>query len=252
MAHGRRSDVPFPRPPHPATDHASPILRGDVTKGSIRSLVVLAALAVSSTVLHAQTDGTCIPVAERAGREFGCFITAREELGRLPASPALYWHLDTYPTRAAAERARAKRSTVVESLGRTWLFTIAPKGWRPPRARRGERVARIGPLPLVVADSFAAVYMEAVFKPGMSSVVHRHPGAEAWYTLEGSQCVETPAGKLTQRANERGMIVPGGPPMRLTGTGTGPRRSVVLILQDATKPRSTHAPDWTPRNLCGA
>src|SRR4051794_39889930 len=90
-------------------------------------LLLLAAIISGTLVtrpLHAQTDGTCIPVAERAGRAFGCFITARQELGRLPKSPALYWHLDTFPTRAGAERARDARSTVVESLGKIWLFTI--------------------------------------------------------------------------------------------------------------------------------
>jgi hypothetical protein len=199
--------------------------------------------------LHAQTDGTCIPLAERAGREFGCFITARQELGHLAAKPELYWHLDSYSSRDVAERARASRSTVVESLGRIWLFTIAPAEWRP---RGGKRVARIGPLPLVAADSLAAVYMEGVFQPGMSSVVHRHPGAEAWFTLDGSMCVETPNGALNQRAGEPGVVVRDGLPMRLTGTGTGPRRSLVLILQDATKPRSTPAHDWTPKGLCGS
>jgi quercetin dioxygenase-like cupin family protein len=136
---------------------------------------------------------------------------------------------------------------VVESLGKTWLFTIAAADWQP---RAGQRVAVIGPLPLVDADSIAAVYMEAAFQPGMHSVVHRHPGAEAWYTLEGSQCLETPDGTLEQRAGDPGVLVAGGVPMMLTGTGTGPRRSVVLILQDATKPRSTPASDWTPRGLC--
>jgi len=97
----------------------------------------------------------------------------------------------------------------------------------------------------------AAVYMEGVFQPGMSSVVHRHPGAEAWYTLDGSMCVETPNGALKQRAGEPGIVVRDGLPMRLTGTGSGPRRSLVLILQDATKPRSTPAHDWTPKGLCG-
>ena len=116
----------------------------------------------------------------------------------------------------------------------------------------GKRVARIGPLPLVAADSLAAVYMEGVFQPGMSSVVHRHPGAEAWYTLEGSMCVETPNGALNQRAGQPGVVVRDGLPMRLTGIGTGPRRSLVLILQDATKPRSTPAHDWMPKGLCGA
>ncbi len=210
-------------------------------------LVAFAIVACMATPLAAQADITCVPVAERAGRAFGCFITAREELGRLPTSPRLYWHLDTYATRAAAERARASRSTVVESLGKIWLFTIARKNWRP---RGGRHVARIGPLPIVPADSVAAVYMEGIFQPGMNTMVHRHPGVETWYTLEGAMCLETPEGKLTQRAGEAGVMVRGGVPMMLTGIGTGPRRSVVLILQDATKPRSTHAPDWKPRGLC--
>jgi hypothetical protein len=216
------------------------------------SRVVLLGATISGAIavrpLHAQTDGTCIPVAERAGRAFGCFITARKELGRLPKDPVLYWHLDTFPTRAAAERARDTRSTVVESLGRIWLFTIAPFGWRP--SLPGTRVARIGPLPLVAADSLAAVYMEGVFQPGMNSVVHRHAGVEAWFTLEGSMCLETPTGTVRQTAQDTGVFVPAGVPMMLTGTGTGPRRSVVLILQDATQPRSTPAPDWKPRGLC--
>jgi quercetin dioxygenase-like cupin family protein len=203
---------------------------------------------VAARSLRAQADVTCIPVAERGGREFGCFITARQELGRLPEAPPLYWHLDTFPTRAAAERARAPRSTVVESLGRIWLFTIAPEGWQP--SSPGTRVARIGPLPLVAADSLAAVYMEGVFRPGMNTVVHRHAGVEAWFTLEGSMCLETPSGTMVQAANDTGVLVPAGVPMMLTGTGNRPRRSVVLILQDATKPRSTLAPDWTPRGLC--
>lgn len=205
-------------------------------------------LAIAPTVsLVAQTDGTCVPVSERAGREFGCFITAREVLGPLPSRPRLYWHLDTYPTLAAAQAAKDARGTVVESFGRIWLFTIASAEYRPAG---GARVARIGPLPLVVAEQFAAVYMEGVFRPGMTSVVHRHPGVEAWYTLEGSMCLESPEGRLVQRAGDPGVLMPGGLPMILTGTGTGPRRSIVLILQDAALPRSTPAPDWTPQGLC--
>jgi quercetin dioxygenase-like cupin family protein len=211
-------------------------------------LAVVATTMMPCTSLGAQTDGTCIPVSARAGRTFGCFITARQELGSLPSQPPLYWHLDTYVTRAAADRARAARSIVVESLGRIWLFTIAPSDWAP--SVPGTRVAQIGPLPLVPADSLAAVYMEGVFKPGMNTVVHRHAGVEAWFTLEGSMCLETPAGILTQAAGDSGVLVPAGVPMMLTGTGTGPRRSVVLILQDATQPRSTPAMDWTPRGLC--
>ena len=223
--------------------HSAPV-RSTIVRVAVFGLL---AIFLSPRALRSQTDGTCIPVAERAGRAFGCFITARQELGRLPSAPALFWHLDTYRTRAAAVAAAVPRSTVVESLGRIWLFTIAPADWRP---RRGTRVSRIGPLPLVAADSLAAVYMEGVFKPGMNTVVHRHDGAEARFTLEGSMCLETPSGTLTQSAGDSGVLVRAGVPMMLTGTGTVPRRSVVLILQDATKPRSTPARDWTPRGLC--
>lgn len=210
----------------------------------VTALVTLSALV--ATTSQAQTEG-CEPIAERAGRDFGCFITAREELGSLPTDSALYWHIDAFASRAAADAARAERSTVVESLGRLWLFTIADAGWRPAT---GKRIASVGPLPLVKASAYAAVYMEGVFRPGMRSPVHRHPGVEAWYTLEGEQCLETPRGRLGQRAGDAGVMVPGGLPMMLTGTGSGVRRSLVLILQDAAQPRSMLATDWKPAGLC--
>jgi quercetin dioxygenase-like cupin family protein len=203
-------------------------------------------LALSGTTLLAQTRD-CEPVADRAGRTLGCFITLRQELGRLPRDTALFWFIDSLPDSSTYAPPSHTRSAVVHSLGATWLFTLAAQG-TPSVA--GRRVKAIGPLPLVTADSFAAVYMEGVFQPGMESPVHRHPGPEAWYTVEGAQCLETPQGRLVQRAGDGGVIVPGGDPMRLTGVGTSIRRSLVLILQDATKPRNTHATDWTPRDLC--
>lgn len=219
-----------------------------LTNGSlpvIGFLLQLASLSLACSAL-AQTGGTCVPVSEREGREFGCFITAREILSRLPDAP-LYWHIDTFPTRAAAETAKRQNSTVVESLGTVWLFTIAEADWR---SSDGKAVAKIGPIPLVKADQYAAVYMEGVFQPAMASEVHRHPGAETWYTLDGEMCVETPEGKQIQRPGGPNVIVPAGLPMELIGTGTSVRRSLVLILQDASKPRSVRADDWTPKGLC--
>ena len=210
----------------------------------VTALVTLSSLVAKAAT--AQTEGS-EPVAERAGRAFGCFITAREELGPLPKDSAFYWHIDAFATHAAADAARAQRSTVVESLGRLWLFTIAEPGWRPAT---GDRIASVGPLPLIKSDAYAAVYMEGVFRLGMRSPIHRHAGVEAWYTLEGEQCLETPRGKLVQRAGDPGVMVPAGLPMILTGTGSGVRRSLVLILQDAAQPRSMLATDWAPAGLC--
>jgi quercetin dioxygenase-like cupin family protein len=187
----------------------------------------------------------CRPAIERTG-ELGCWIMVDAELGTLPQDP-VFWHLDAYATRAEAETAKGSRGIVVESLGRVWLFTIDVAGWRPSG---GERVAQVGPLPVEADISYSAQYMEAIFTPGMTAPAHRHSGPEAWYTLSGETCLETPEGIMVGRAGGSHVIVPGGPPMHLTATGTETRRALVLILHDSTQPATTPASDWTPRGLC--
>jgi quercetin dioxygenase-like cupin family protein len=176
----------------------------------------------------AQVPGACnTPVGERSS-EVGCYLTAIEALGALPEG-AWFWHLHTYPTRAAAEAAKGARGTVVESFGKVWLYTIAEERWLPPG---GERVAVIGPLPIVAGKQYTARYMEAVFSPGMRARPHRHSGPEAWYVISGTQCLETPEGITIAHAGE-GAIVAAGPPMSLASVGTETRRSVLLVLHDS-------------------
>jgi len=200
-------------------------------------LALCASLDVSAQI--------CRPVSERTG-EPGCWITAHAVLAELPQAP-VFWHLDTYPTRAEADAVKGPRGTVVESLGKIWLLTIDIAGWRPAG---GARVAEIGPLPVKSGATHAAQYMEAIFTPGMTAPAHRHSGPEAWYTLTGETCLETPAGKLVGRAGGSHVIVPGGPPMHLTATGTETRRALVLILHDSTQPPTTPEHDWKPKGLC--
>ena len=200
----------------------------------------------SAAANAAGTPLSCIPVTQRAEQEFGCYIVASHDLGELPSSQVV-WHLTRFPNRATAEAAKTSRGTVVESLGSTWLFTIAEPGWRPAG---GEHLAQIGPLPVTANRSYTAQYMEAVFRPGMKSAVHRHSGPEAWYTLRGETCLETPDGTYVGRAGGHHVIVPGGPPMELTATGTEVRRALVLILHDSALPPTTRVSDWQPKGLC--
>jgi quercetin dioxygenase-like cupin family protein len=169
-------------------------------------------------------------------------------LGRLPRQP-VFWYLDTYSTSADAQAAKGPRGTVVEALGKAWLLTIDVAGWRPSG---GVRVAEIGPLPVNADADYSAQYMEAIFTPGMTAPAHRHSGPEAWYTLTGETCLETPEGKMVGRAGGSFVIVPEGPPMHLTATGTETRRALVLILHDSTKPPTTQAHDWVPKGLCNS
>src|SRR5262245_41159640 len=105
---------------------------------------VLMCLAASSfaTDVREGTSGACIPASERAGREFGCFIVAAQPVGSLD-QPA-FWHVETFPNRAAAETAKTAHGAVIEAFGKVWLLTIADSGWQ---SQGGTHLAQIGPIP---------------------------------------------------------------------------------------------------------
>ena len=206
---------------------------------------LLTALSFWNLASAQPVPGGCKPVSERTG-EVGCWILAHEPVGQLKGSQT-FWHVDVYPTRTAAEAAKGLHGSVVESRGKVWLLSIEDAGWRPSG---GERVAEIGPLPVNVGENYTAQYMEAIFTPGMTARAHTHAGPEAWYTMAGETCLETPTGKQVGRAGGQHVIVPGGPPMHLTATGNEERRALVLILHESSKPATTLVHDWTPKGLC--
>jgi quercetin dioxygenase-like cupin family protein len=201
------------------------------------------ALATMETA-SAQVPGGCNTPASQRTSEIGCYLSGSEDLGSLPRE--VWWHLYQYPRRAAAEAEKGPQGTVIESFGKVWLYTIAEAGWRPSG---GERVAVIGPLLTTTGIRYTARYMEAAFPPGMHTSVHHHPGPEAWYVIAGTQCLETPAGTIMARAGE-GAVVPEGPPMRLSSVGDEMRRSVLLVLHDASHPWIHPATGWEPKGAC--
>jgi quercetin dioxygenase-like cupin family protein len=208
----------------------------------MRKLLIATAFGLLALVgawpAAAQHHISCRPVVERTS-DIGCWIIARATLS-LPQQP-LYWHLDNYASRAAAEAAMAPASTVIEALGKIWLLTIADAEWRAPA---GERVAKVGPFSLARAEQHVAVYMETMLPPGFAAPIHRHPGPEAVFAIEGEVCIETPAGMKVERPGGPSHLVPAGEPMALVVTGNNPHRSLVLILHDAA------VSDWTPKGLC--
>ncbi len=174
-------------------------------------------------------------------------MVGAEPFGVAPETP-LYWHIHAYPTRAAAEAARGggSRGTIAEAHGRVWLFTIADTAWHPTD---GERIALVGPLPVNPGRVYAAHYFEGVVPAGARTPVHRHAGPEAWLVLEGAQCLETPNGFKVVRAGES-FVVPEGPPMLLVGLAPSVRRTLGLVLHDASQPWTMPTSDWTPKEIC--
>lgn len=189
----------------------------------------------------------CLPVAFRMHAQTGCWVLASRDLGILPRGP-VYWHIDRFVDRAAAEAAKGSNGAVVESYGKVWLFTVTGDG---PPPTPGEHVAVIGPLPTDPDKKYTAVYMEGTFLPRMRSIVHRHPGPEAFYNLEGEFCLETPGKKIVVGPGES-VFVEGGTPMELTATGSAIRRSLVLILRSSDHMLGTPAFDWRSNGLCNA
>jgi quercetin dioxygenase-like cupin family protein len=208
-------------------------------------MALCGASSAAAQVRDVGVPGECVEPAAGRAHERGCYLTATADVGSLPRGP-VYWHLYTYPTRVAAEADSAARSTVVESLGRVWRFTIAGRGWRPAG---GTPVAVVGPLLVDHSRRYTARYLEAVSRAGMHSQIHRHPGPEAWYMLEGAQCLEVPGRTIVARAGHSA-VIPGGPPMQLSTVGTATRRAVVLVLHDASRPWVAMEHDWKPAGLC--
>ena len=186
----------------------------------------------------------CEPANGREGTP-GCWV-----VGSIPVSPStgpLYWHV--YEVESAGQLRQADpQSRVIQAQGRMWIVAVAGEHWR---AATGRHVASVGPLQLLSTKPHTASFMEATFTPGMASRIHTHPGPEAWVVLEGTQCLETPEGIVRGAAGEA-MMVRGGIPMQLFGTGTSVRKALVLIVHPTDEPLGTTEKEWRPKGLCGA
>jgi len=125
----------------------------------------------ASTVSHDHLlNVNCVEVHPGEKRpEFGCIIIATEK-GLQFSQPTVYWHLRTFPTRAAAEAARSATGIVVQEDGRVWLSEFGPRDSGP---RGGKAFAEIGPLELPPAKTYEAVVSYAVMSPGDRSLVYR-------------------------------------------------------------------------------
>lgn len=183
------------------------------------------ACAASAQLVRCTTDSP-----ERRG-EPGCAIVSDKRLPAPPPAPVL-WHIDQFPTLAAAQRAEGPWSLAIEAHGSAWLYSIERD---TTNHHGGTHRAVVGPIPVQSQRLYSMMAMSAYFLPGHFSVVHTHPGPEAWWVLEGEQCLQTTRATIRAGAGH-GAIVAEGDTMRMVGTGTGPRRALVLILHDADRP----------------
>lgn len=173
----------------------------------------------------------------------GCYETNRVELERAPKQ--IYWQIYEYPAAAAAnaEAARHRWAAVTQIHARTWLYVL---GGADEKVRGGTKRALIGPLDLP-ASEVTAHFSEAIFPPGMRTRVHSHPGPEAFYIVEGEQCMETPTDRRKIPAGGNYIVGSG---LHIQAAPTG-RRNLVLILVPKGETAVIPGGDWKPTQFCG-
>ena len=84
---------------------------------------------------------------------------------------------------------------------------------------------------------------------GLTSRVHLHSGVEAFYVVDGQQCLETPARAYPMKKGDV-LVLPTGVTMQMIATGSTPRRAFAVVVYDATKPPTTPVENEVPLVAC--
>jgi hypothetical protein len=188
-------------------------------------------------VVLAAIPATLLPLAAHAQQALMIKPLAEKKVAELPAGP-LYWRIETFPGRTAADAAAGTWSLVAEADGKVWLFTLGAPGGATPG---GAKVAELGPVPRVTASQYLLRINEATGAPGSKTSTHSHPGSEAFFVLRGEQSIRGPDGVLRIAAGHgeagRGADVP----MQVSSSGTTDLHTLVMFVVDATRPFSSPA-----------
>ena len=219
----------------------------------MKSLSVALLLALSFPIAaqqqqatsHDHEDFPCAVDGLKTNKSAGCLLLAQPIVSDVPAGP-LYWHLTTFRTRRSAEAAKRNGDAVVAADGRFWLSSL---GARNDTSLGGTHVAAIGPLPMPAPSTYRVELYYVMMPPHQHTMVHTHPGPEAWYILEGEQCLQTPGGASRGTVGQSLVGPAGGTPMRLTNTGTTARRALFIVVHDSAK-AWTSPSAWKPSGSC--
>lgn len=164
-------------------------------------------------------------------------VLTEKKVAELPAGP-LFWRLENFPTLAQAQATAGPTGLAAEAQGKVWLITLGPAGGL---SAGGTKVAEVGPLPPVVATQYLLRINEPSGPPGSITIVHSHPGTEAFYVLTGELCMRTPQGVIRVLAGRTEAGTGADIPVQVSSCGSTDLRGLVMFLVDATRPFSSPA-----------
>jgi quercetin dioxygenase-like cupin family protein len=186
---------------------------------------------------RAQEEPLCVENSPERRGEIGCSII---EIKALPANlkEPVFWHIDRFENGESARAAIGPTSIAFQAHGVWWLMSVESES---ADHHGGEHVAQVKLSPLPQAAKYSMLVISAYIPSGMTSRVHLHSGVEAFYTVDGEQCLETAERAFKMQKGDT-LVVPTGVTMRLVATGPKPRRAFAVVVYDASKPPTTRMP----------
>jgi quercetin dioxygenase-like cupin family protein len=191
-------------------------------------------LMVMIKTASAQLEPACVENSPERRGELGCSIVEIKSLPQTLKEP-LFWHIDRFDSAEHARAAAGPASIAFDAHGTSWLMTIESK---TDNHYGGEHVTQVALPALPPAPKYSMLVISAYITAGQTSRVHNHSGAEAFYVVDGEQCLETPDRIYPMHKGET-LAVPAGVAMRLVATGTTPRRGLAVIVYDSAQPPTT-------------
>jgi hypothetical protein len=145
------------------------------------------ALLLISKSSWAQFEPSCERNSPERRGEIGCSLVENKPLPVGLKEP-LFWHIDRFESEPAANGVVTATSAALQAHGAWWLLSVEPS---VNDHHGGRHVAQI-PLPaLPAAANYSMLIMSAYIPSGLTSHVHHHSGVEAFFVVDGEQCLET-------------------------------------------------------------
>jgi len=214
----------------------------------MRSLRILGSIVFLVLVLagigRTQEEPVCVENSPERRGEIGCSIVEKKPLPATLKEPA-FWHIDQFNSAKGAQAGAGPSSIAFEAHGAWWLMSVGPES---NDHHGGKHVAQVNLSPLPKADAYSMLVISAYIPAGMTSRVHFHSGVEAFYTVDGEQCLETKDRAFPMKKGDT-LVIPTGVTMRLVATGTQPRRAFAVIVYDSSMPPVTRLPMETASQL---
>jgi quercetin dioxygenase-like cupin family protein len=193
----------------------------------------------------AELEPKCVENSPERRGGIGCSYIENKALGG-PLGAPLYWHIDRFDDEQKARAAVGGDSVAFEGHGAWWLLSIEST---VNDHHGGAHVSQILLPPLPPASRYSMLVISSYIPVGLTSRVHHHSGVEAFYVVDGEQCLETPTRAYPMKTGDV-LVLPTGVTMQMVVTGTAPRRAIAVVIYDGAQPPTMPTENPPPLVAC--